>query len=174
MSGVITTEDDLYLGGLKKSGKIKQFSLEEFRQVAENGFVSFSCSDGDTDIDIILRKMTHRPHSVRNFGLPLLLVPLYGLHYDRKLARHYVRSAKLGMDGKQTKNLLLIFHAPCLMATTYGHSIEKQIFEFAPGIMELFCKDQFFNPALIYLFFHVMRITKKEGTFKQGIYQIIP
>lgn len=173
MSGVITREEDIYLGKLKETGKIKQFTMEEFRRIAENGFVSFSCADGDTDIDITLRRMNHRPHSIRDFGLPLSLVPLYGQLYKKGVAEHFVQSAKLGMEGKQTKNLLSVQHAPCLMATTYKHSLEKQFFEFAPRIMELFRQDPFFNPAQIYLLFHVMRITKKEGVFKQGIYRII-
>lgn len=166
MSGVLTPEEAEYVSRLKADGTLKRFS--DMKGITKNGGIAIICSDGDVDIsDYHKRAVSHRPHSVKLFGGPLLLCPSFR-GYDRCLADGILRNMKLGVGAKNTRTFFSYFHFPCGVASTYSHTIYEVIeMALAQEVDSLLSKS--FNVKSVTTFFQVKRINR-GGNLEQNTY----
>lgn len=165
----VSVHDQAILDALKIEGILLKFDPKELNGSTKNGGVAGDCGDGDTDLSVYHRKISHRPHEIKVFGGAMVFAPSYR-GYDKAFAAKLVKNMKAGMEAKETKSLFLYFHAPCGMAAKYNHSIREQI-AMAIEARCFFIRDPFFVPEKIHTLFHTKRL--RDSAIEQNTYRIM-
>jgi hypothetical protein len=122
---VLTDEEKVFVGNLKKKQILRMFSPKDTKQISSNGAVFITCGDGDIDYRKHYNSVvSDRPHTVSQFGGTMLTCRFYrGFkpYYDE----YFVDQVFSGFKGKITTTLNLGHHYPCAMATEHHHCIEE-------------------------------------------------
>lgn len=167
--GPISDQDQVVVTALKEERILLKFDPKELNGSTKNGGVALDCADGDTDLSVYHRLISHRPHEIKIFGGSLIFAPSFR-GYDKDFAAKLVINLKLGMEVKDTKTLFLYFHAPCGMAIKYQHDIKEQI-ALAVEARNFFIQDPFFVPEKIHILFHTKKL--RGEVLEQNTYKIM-
>lgn len=163
MSGFISEAERDIVRKLLKNGVLEKINLEEGKKLTRNGGVAVMCSDGDVDMAHFHGKISGRPHMIRLFGGPLLLAPSFLRSFSRTFASNLFDNIRWGMEAKDTHTVFLYFHAPCGVATMFGHNI-PQIIQMAEEAREMTLDALgIHNLEKLYIFFHVKRMNKAQS-----------
>lgn len=165
----VSAHDQAILDALKLEGILSKFDPKELNGSTRNGGAAVICSDGDTDMQLFHRLISHRPHCQQVAGGSLRYVPSFR-GYKKRFAVELMRDLKDLMRIKDTKTLFLYFHAPCGMAAKFDCGIREQI-ALAVEAREFFSQDSFFVPAKIHILFHTKKLM--GGILEQNTYKIV-
>lgn len=167
--GPISDADQVVVSALKREGVLLKFDPKDLSGSTKNGGVAVICSDGDTDMQLFHRLISHRPHCQQITGGSLRYVPSFR-GYRKRFAIDLMGDLQLLMNVKETKTLFLYFHTPCGMAIKYECGIREQI-ALAAEAREFFARDSFFVPKKIHILFHTKKLM--DGILEQNTYKIV-
>lgn len=182
--GYLSEGERGFVRKMKKLHILRNFSVDDMRQLTKNGGVMLTCSDGDVDISKYHSyAVSGRPHEIKVFGGTLNVCQEYG-GYDTEEENVIVKNIIKGFLAKQTKTLFLDHHFPCGMAGKYNHGIAEVLCfaylsnlrfrtDLIKKINEILPIELNLREERVFDFFHVKWINKK-GEEEQSMYLFDP